>query len=383
MAMKILINTATTYKGGGLQAAKSFIDECKNFKEHKYHVILGKTLSGLVNPNDYPDNFTFDVIDYRPATKVFRFSSHDADFKKIEQIVKPDVVFTTSGPAYWRPKAPHLVGYNLPHYIYRDSPFFSQLSFYRRIRLDLKGRVIRYFFQQDADAYVVQTEDVNKRLGQWINSEEVYTVSNTCSQDYSSPKKVPNKLPDKKENEFRFLVFSAWYYHKNLPIIAEVVDALSPEIKNNVRFVLTLPDENFSNIFSRPSDSIINLGPIKPDEGPSLYQECDALFLPTLLECFSASYAEAMVMEKPIVTTDLGFARSVCGEAALYYSPVDAHDAAQKVRSLIENKNLSEELIRKGRMRVRNFDSPCDRAQKYLNLCERLVSKKEPATIDG
>lgn len=38
--------------------------------------------------------------------------------------------------------------------------------------------------------------------------------------------------------------------------------------------------------------------------------------MPSLLECFTATYPEAMRMERPIVTTDLAFAQGLCGEAA-------------------------------------------------------------------
>ena len=64
----------------------------------------------------------------------------------IEKKVKPDIVFTTSGPAYWRPKAPHVVGYNLGHYVYPDSPFWSTLPLSRQIKWKFKKLVIQYFF---------------------------------------------------------------------------------------------------------------------------------------------------------------------------------------------------------------------------------------------
>jgi UDP-N-acetylglucosamine:LPS N-acetylglucosamine transferase len=115
--MKLLINSATTYKGGGVQVARSFIEECKKFQDNEYHVILSRNLSVLINRECYPANFHFYDIGYRPATRVFSFKPRDRYFKKLEKKIRPDVVFTTSGPAYWRPDAPHLVGYNLPHYI--------------------------------------------------------------------------------------------------------------------------------------------------------------------------------------------------------------------------------------------------------------------------
>ncbi|HLR77072.1 MAG TPA: glycosyltransferase, partial [Balneolaceae bacterium] len=298
--------------------------------------------------------------------------------KNLEKSIEPDVIFTTSGPAYWRPHAPHLVGYNLGHYIYNDSPYFSQIPFRKSFKWFLKGEVIKFFFRKETDVFVVQTDDVNRRLRKMLNTDEVYTVSNTFSHYYRNSKKVKNKLQDKKDGIFRFLTLSAWYQHKNLTIIPEVVSALPANIKEKVKFVLTLPSNEFEKHFNgNRKKNILNIGPVKPEEGPSLYKECDALFLPTLLECFSASYAEAMVMDKPIVTTDLGFARSVCGAAALYYSPVDPDDAAEQIKKLVENKKQQEDLIKKGRQQLAHFNSPRERAQKYLSLCKSLTSKRK------
>ena len=54
-------------------------------------------------------------------------------------------------------------------------------------------------------------------------------------------------------------------------------------------------------------------------ECPSLYRQSTFAFQPTLLECFTATYPEAMRSGKPIVTPDLEFARGLCGGAAVYY----------------------------------------------------------------
>lgn len=372
--MKLIINTASTYKGGGVQVARSFIEECKKYEEHQYHVVLGNMLSQLVDQNEYPENYHFYKIGYRPATRVLSFKERDTFFKNLEGKVKPDIVFTTSGPSYWRPKVPHLIGYNLPHYVYRDSPFFSKLSWAEKIKWDLKGAVIKYFFKQDADAYVVQTDDVNRRLRNLLDLEEVYTVSNTVNHFYQNQIEADNKLPEKGNDEFRFLTLSAWYKHKNLEIIPSVIDAMADDLKANVRFVLTISEEKFQEkVPAKYHHNIINVGPVKPDEGPSLYKECDALFLPTLLECFSASYAEAMAMEKPILTSDLGFAKTVCENAALYVDPMDAEEISKAVKKLVTDSELRHELCKNGKRKISSFVTAEERAEAYLNICEDLL----------
>jgi hypothetical protein len=69
--MKILINTASTLKGGSLQVAKSFIEECRFHNNHQFYVILGLSLNKIIDRNIFPSNFVFYDIDYRPAERVF------------------------------------------------------------------------------------------------------------------------------------------------------------------------------------------------------------------------------------------------------------------------------------------------------------------------
>jgi len=374
--MKLIINTASTYKGGSVQVANSFINECRKHPENEYHIVLGEALAGVVDQGSFPAHFSFYEIGYRPASRVFSLKPRTRFFENLEAAVAPDVVFTTSGPAYWRPKAPHLAGYNLPHYIYRDSPFFKQILFHQRVKWDAKGKVITYFFKKDSDAYVVQTDDVNRRLKKLLKRDKVFTVSNTCSQYYLNPKEAADKLPERGDGEFRLLTLSAWYPHKNLGIIPEVIDALPEPLKERIRFVLTIPEETFQTKFSRRHRKyILNTGPVPPEEGPGLYKECDALFLPTLLECFSASYAEAMAMERPILTSGLGFARAICGTAALYTNPVDAAETADKIRELAKNPELRERLVSDGKRQLKTFFTAEQRAAAYLNICKKLADE--------
>ncbi|MCR9289873.1 MAG: glycosyltransferase [Bacteroidetes bacterium] len=374
--MRILINTASTFKGGGVQVAESFINECKFFTKNEYHVILGEKLSTRINQDSFPENFKFYSAPFRPGSKVFSLSPADSFHKKIEKECNPEVVFTTSGPSYWRPNVPHLIGYNLPHYIYPESPAFSQMGVIKKMKWEVKGRILKYFFDRDAEAYVVQTDDVNERLGGWLNNNKaIYTVTNTCSTYYLEHDVcVENKLPKKQDGEFRLLTLSAFYPHKNIGIIKQVIPLLPERIKSRIRFVTTLPDDIFNELFNtQEREYIYNLGFVPMSECPSLYGECDAMFLPTLLECFSASYPEAMAMKKPILTSNLGFAKTVCGSGAVYFDPISPNDIAQKILDLLTDLNLQESLIYEGEKRLKAFDSPKRRAEKFLNICQQLI----------
>lgn len=374
--MRLLINTATTFKGGSIQVARSFIEGCSQYPEHEFHVVLGERIAALVKTEQYPANFTFYRMPYRPATRVFHWKRADEFLRQTEKEARPEVAFTTSGPSYWRPSVPHLIGYNLPHYVYPDSPFFQQISLFDRLKWQAKGRLIRYFYRKDADAIVAQTSDVAERAAAWLGVEKHFTVANTCAQYYLEPESNADPLLPKREVPvFRLLTLSAFYAHKNLRIINAVAERLEKQQITDVQFVLTLPPADFNTNFTPLAKKYIyNLGPVPPKKGPALYREVDAMFLPTLLECFSASYPEAMAMEKPILTSDLSFARNICADAARYFDPLDAESILKQILKLKNGKQECQELVRAGKERLSHFNSAEERAEKYLKICASLLS---------
>jgi glycosyltransferase involved in cell wall biosynthesis len=112
-------------------------------------------------------------------------------------------------------------------------------------------------------------------------------------------------------------------------------------------------------------------------ECPSLYKECDIVYLPTLLEIFSASYPEAMIMKKPILTSDLSFARSICGEAALYFNPFDTSDIANVIEKIIFDEKLYQMYVAKGKEKFESFPSAAQRVESYFKICSDVVNSKK------
>lgn len=371
--MILIINTTTAFKGGSVQVAFSLIKEFRKYDEHQFHIFYGPSLFKLIDVSEFPKNFKFYFFKYRPSQKLTSLRPLSIEFNRLEKNIGADFVITTSGPSYWRPSCPHLLGYNLPHYIYGDSPFWGIAKMSTRLRFYFLKFIIKHFFKNDADYYFVQTEDVKERLIKFINNQNVYTVPNTCGFTETRVSEKFRSLPRKKEATFRFLTLSAYYEHKNLEIIGAVSKKLQGLGYSNVEFVVTLNKDTFSKCFNDyPSSKIINVGPVKPKECALLYKECDALILPTLLECFSANYVEAMFMKKPILTTDLSFARTVCGNAALYFSPLDENDLVDKIIKLINNPNLRFQLIKEGDLRLKDFPNATERADLIISLVTKL-----------
>src|SRR5438045_4045039 len=156
--MRLIINTASVLKGGGLQVALSFIQELKNIPENEYHLFLSNTVGKQVDRLSFPKNFYFYDLPFRPGAGLKSYVKINRLFRKLEKKIKPDAVFTTTGPSYWRPKAPHLMGYNLPHHIYPESPYLANIPLKRKLRWKMKKAFWVSLFSKQADAFVVQTD---------------------------------------------------------------------------------------------------------------------------------------------------------------------------------------------------------------------------------
>ena len=372
IVMRLLINTSLLRFGGAVQVALSFIHECRRHDRNEYHVVVGSGVGSVLNPDDFPGNFHFHHQNFG-VMRLHKLPRVQREMAALEFTIDPDCVVTTSGPAYWRSRAPHLIGFNRPLFIYPESPFLTAMGLRKRLILRLQKFLHCRLYRREADALIVQTDDVNKRVRELLGNEHVYTVTNNHNGWYYEPIDYPPRLSERRGDAFRLLTVTSYYPHKNLELIPKLIEALPENLRARVEFVLTLTEAQYRERIGTEIPAQVRLtGPVPPPECPSLYQECDAMFLPTLAECFSASYPEAMKMEKPIITTDLAFARSICQDAALYFAPRNAAAAADRIKQLVTDGELRKTLRRNGLRRLAAFDTPAERAEKILKICQDL-----------
>ncbi len=371
--MVLIINVSNLSVGGGVQVALSFINDLKCLnRDNVYHVFLSLVASEQIDKDKFPENFYFYLISHSPAPLKYR-NKVIIKLNSLESKINPDVVFSVFGPTFWCPKSPHVMGFALGWLINPGTFAFKELSFIKRFFKHLEIKYKAFYVKKNADYYITETNDTKNRLSRIydINKDKVFVVGNTCNSFFNLDHFKKIYIDDEKENEFRMIAISSNYPHKNFRIIRAVIPYLKSE-KLNYKFVLTIDDETYNKMFTGFYDDVINLGPIKSELCPSAYSQCDALFLPTLLECFTASYPEAMKMNKPILTSYLPFAKEICGDAAIYFNPLDPADIADKIIKLSKNLKLQNELIDKGKKKLVEFETAATRAEKYVKICENI-----------
>lgn len=372
--MNVLIDCSNLKVGGGIQVATSFLNDLYDLDLQKdnligdlyFFIVLSPQMSNKLDKTVFSDKFHFiDLPDDIFKSKI-KTSLH---LIKIEKKYSIDKVFCVFGPSYYKSIVPKIVGYAIPHFIYLDSPYFKTLNIKSKLMNYLNKRVKPVLFKKNSDYLVFETEDARNRFcklyGYDVNNTQV--VSNTLNRIFLTPNKwVYKEFNFKSKNNI--LVLSANYSHKNLSIIPKVVDVLIQKLKfTDFKFVISQKKEVLK--FEDEYDEYIEyLGYVSLDELPALYQSVNLLFLPTLLECFSTTYLEAMFMKVPIVTTDLSFARNICSDAAIYFSPTSESSAAHCIHKVLINGNLKQMLIKKGLKNLERFPDSMSRTKDYIRI---------------
>lgn len=375
--MKLLINASTLKGTGVVQVASSFINECAAIADNEYIVFLSPNVKNNISIKDFPGNFKF--YEFGKDSLYGVKGRKDINrMKLIEREESPDVVFSVFGPALWKPKAPHLLGYAYPYYVYKDSPLFSMLSVKEKLMVKIRELYHIYRLKLEGAYYVCETDDVAFRLSSFhhIDINNIFRVYNTASSVFLNYKASDSSRED---NEFRFFTLCSPYKHKNLSILNKVIPVLKKKnFKKEIKFYITYPEKDYISTFDASvRDWIVNVGPLTIKECPDLVEKCDALFLPTLLECYSASYPEAMCMGKPIITSNLSFAETVCKDAALYFDPISFQSIVECIETLLNKPWVREELVSRGYERLAAFGTAHERAMSYIDICHEIIRREE------
>jgi glycosyltransferase involved in cell wall biosynthesis len=114
---------------------------------------------------------------------------------------------------------------------------------------------------------------------------------------------------------------------------------------------------------------------VSDEELGIFYKHAICFVLPSLYEGFGLPVLEAMKHGCPVITSNVSSLPEAGGDAALYVDPEDVGDIAEKIKKLVTNKQLREELIAKGKKQVTKFSWE-KAAQKTLDVLQSVAKEK-------
>ena len=388
--MKILVNATTIRGGGGVQKAVEFVRASISYNtEHVYSYALSDVVTNNLRAVTALPSLALATANSSSARPIGGRATRRV-LREIERRFQPDVVYSVFGPAYVTFRAPHLMGFAVPWVTHPNRHAWQTLR--NPVEKTKHWAWCKYvtLWTRFADRWVLETsvaaEGLSRVLG--VERERLHVVPNSCSEPYYRARedgaRPEVRMQRERPGDFNLLVFSRWYPHKNLqlvPIVAAELRRRDPT--RRYRFFLTFDTSSGAWMRMRRQakrlrveENVVNLGPIMINDGPGLYVSSDALFLPTLLETFTATYPEAMCLRRPIVTTDLPFARDICDQAALYFPPNDATCAADLIALLADSDAMRSKLVEKGDERLAGAKTSRELYEMFIQILEVTAQER-------
>ena len=372
--MRVLIDCMSLRSGGGLQVATAFLVGLYQQSDILWCAVMPISLfqdlpADVVNAGE--------IYTIRKKTK-FDFLRARQLLKSAELEFKPDVVFSVFGPSYFRSRAPQLTGFALPNLIY---PLDGILATTNNIKSRLLDK-FRIHLLKTADQIVVETETVRNLFSSQHNYpiERIAVIPN-CVNPVLASLPITSR---RNEGPFRILVPSTWYLHKNLEIIPSVAASIAQRAPLlDFEFQLTLPSEDPKWLaIARNAEKLNVAKHIKTLKNLNLrqlaiaYNDCSAVFLPTLREVSTAVYPESFYFERPLVTSDMDFAHELCGDAALYCNPAKADNFAGALLQIAQSQSTAKMMIRKGTKQFKSrYPIASEKFQMQIKLLRKLAAK--------
>ncbi|MDD4333005.1 MAG: glycosyltransferase family 1 protein [Patescibacteria group bacterium] len=149
---------------------------------------------------------------------------------------------------------------------------------------------------------------------------------------------------------------------KNIPALIEAC-ALALEKDKDIKEKLVLigkasfgyDDVNFNIQEFGLNDRVIIPGWIEETDLSILYQGATAFIFPSKHEGFGIPILEAMACGTPVIASDIPVIKEIAGEDAYYFDANIPLSIAEAIIRIINDDQLRQRLIEKGKTRVKNF----------------------------
>ena len=375
--MNILVNCSNLASAGGLAVAINFLTAVgRTRRGHRYFVWapIGVGYESIV-----ADDVV--LLPVRKVPALVRIATQRRTVRHLIRAHAIDVVFTVGNFAVPTDLPQGLV-FMWPYAIYPEGEIWGTMRLSerlsRRVRLWVFRRRLRY-----ASLLFPQTLTSALRLRRYydIDGKAIEIVPTASAALSTEDVSVLERLRERVgEGPVVVLCVTRYYPHKNLEILPTVLQHLRASGRD-VRIVLTLDPAQDPAVprllrsFAEADleSALINLGQLPLEAVGPLYERADVMLLPTLLESYSATYVDAMQSGVPICTSDRDFAREVCGEAAVYFDPLNVADIVRALESLLDDSELRTRIVAAGRARVSEGKDWPQIAAAYITGLERLV----------
>lgn len=157
--------------------------------------------------------------------------------------------------------------------------------------------------------------------------------------------------------------------NKNLPRVIQAIDGLNVTL----RIVGKLSEDQYKllQIHNIRYESLYNISDKQIVEE---YINSDIVSFPSLFEGFGMPIIEGQAIGRPVITSILEPMKSVAGNAAILVDPENVYSIRKGIVSLLHNKVLYDQIVKKGRINAEKF-LRANIAKQYIDLYEQINNR--------
>lgn len=165
--------------------------------------------------------------------------------------------------------------------------------------------------------------------------------------------------------------------HKNLKTLLAAFQRIAGDVPHDLVIVgkregFLTGEGNFGNLISALGSRVVFTGRLSDDEVKRYVAQASLLVLPSLYEGFGLPPLEAMAAGCPVAVSRSGSLPEVCGDAAIYFDPLDAAGMAESLRSVLTDMSLADQLRVRGKVQVSRYSwDSC--ADKIVSVMSNLL----------
>lgn len=147
----------------------------------------------------------------------------------------------------------------------------------------------------------------------------------------------------------KYLVYTGNLYpHKNISILISACEKLKINLKiicARSVFESRLPESKYVEYLGRLTDEKMKI----------VYKNASAFVFPSLIEGFGLPGLEAMAVGLPVIAANASCLPEIYEDAALYFDPYSLDDLVAKIKSVLSDENLRNNLIKKGLTQAKKY----------------------------
>lgn len=372
MKQKLLIDSISllsplTGIGRYTHEIAKYIEKDNNFKINYFYGYYSKK---LIHPSD------------KENIKILKsLISRSPFIKKIirKVIIIYSKIITPKYDIYWQPSfIPNLcIKTNKIITSVHDFTFVLHRDFHPKERIEYFEK---YFFKNvvRSDIIITGSEFSKQEILEQLNfppekvkviyhgiDHELFRVSNDLNLNFELPSK------------FIFSVGSI-EPRKNLLGLLEAYNLLDDSLKKEYKLVLAgfkgWENKEIMTLIERNKENIHYLGFISDFELVKVYNLATCFIFTSFYEGFGLPVLESMACGTPVICSNTTSMPEVGGDAVIYCNPYDVEDIKNQIKLVLFDKNLQQEMIKKGLERAKLFSWEKS-AKEHIKVFKEVLSE--------